>query len=695
MKVLALLLTLFCFFPHNLLARPMSTEPITVEMVIRPDSSSLVETGFPSDSLLKDGTIQWQKGLLDFQHWPLNEMETRYYEAANELGSGFSPMVNLYLELSNTELTDNNLQQSGSQSFARIIDITPKSSSYGRAFPVSYTVAPFDTNHDGANKWLQLRSIGPLLKENHTYALLVSKALLITPFQLQASQTLTALLSESEPDQSLSTLHKSFEPLRAYLKRVPEDKDDIAAALVWTTGKPADLLQQRVEQVIRNSASYLSEVKIDGVVTEQPLADKNYCVIKGNWKAPVFVHDPGPSYFTQSDIPLGPVLASQYRDVEFFIALPRAEMPDNGFPLLIYNHGTGGAASQFLVRGQVSHYNVKDYLTKKRPHTIAEEATAKGYAVASMAGFMGQEYCSEHAPWDVPDKICALLAYNIYTPLSFVANLHQMVLERTLFRRLLNQLRLSAAQHCGDQSAPEVMFSQSTQVIMGQSLGSMVAMATAATDQTPYQGVILSGAGNYGAGLPLEYAKYHGGDILSRFLFWEDPKELPDNRFHPFFAVAEEGLATASVALQAHQWIQSDRFKTHVLVVEGTYDDEVAVPMQIELLRGLSSISFGGSEPDVPEAYRILPAVLQAGGKHVGCISRNLANNNTGEKYTVAVRQYPRDKYMSGHHVLFQVPEAREQYTDFLGRIREGLSPVIGYPECFAPDMRFDGRGLL
>lgn len=71
-----------------------------------------------------------------------------------------------------------------------------------------------------------------------------------------------------------------------------------------------------------------------------------------------------------------------------------------------------------------------------------------------------------------------------------------------------------------------------------------------------------------------------------------------------------------------------------------------------------------------------MPAVLAAGGRQEMCVSENVRG------YTRAVVQYHKDDCLTGHHVAFQVPEAREQYADFLDAVLNGHSPVVGDASC-------------
>ena len=299
-----------------------------------------------------------------------------------------------------------------------------------------------------------------------------------------------------------------------------------------------------------------------------------------------------------------------------------------------------------------------------------------------MATYMGVEYCQNDAPWTMPPELCPFIAYNPATPVTMVASLYQMVLERILFRRLLNQIRLQPHQHCSDQTAPEVYFDLGIQVAMGQSLGAMVATAVAATETMPYQGLILAGAGNYGLGLPLFFSKRHIGTIQEFMMFHELPGHLESNPYHLFWSLSELGLSTANIAYHGNQRIHSETFQTHVLVILGAFDNMISVPMQEQLLRGLE-VDFAGSEPEgLPDSKRILPGIINNGGIHSPCLSNNRKNPVTGHLFTIAALQFPRDEFLSGHHAAFQIDAARHQYTGFLHHISKSIAPIVGSPEC-------------
>ena len=652
---------------------------IRVEMSLSPISNGLLDNGFPSDIYrAEDGSLQWTQWshpTVDSDRGEL--MEHWFYKTMLAGGSGFSPMMNLYIRFDQYALNDEDLcRDKTCADSVLLIDINPASKTYGTFQPLEYTInITSDPLYGGM---LQVHPVGSPLKENNTYALIVKRRLLKSPYYLAQSSALRALLHQEQSENTGEAVYDSYfpvyEPLRRFLEEKHWDIDDIAGAMVWTTGQPTQRLRALTKQVLETADEYISRDSYQLVGRVREHLHEDYCVIKGTWDVPLFLDSRGPGVLFDSNINVdadNKVVPSEFLNMPFYMALPRQAMPGNGYPLLIYNPGTAGDALQFLRRGQTSVRGDVNFALEGRSYTVADMVTEKGIAVASMAGYMSVEYCNEYSPYSSLGKACFYLAYNPVTSISMIASLYQMVLERVLFRQLLSQIRIPADM-CSDAATSTIKFDPERQAGMGQSLGSMVMTAMASVDQKPLQGIVLSGAGNYGLGLPAQFRKFHVGCLVQSVLFNESFSGLVNNPYHPMWALGELALSPANVAVH----FSVSQPDTHVLVIEGTEDEQVTTPMQIELLRGLEA-DFAGVEPkDISEEYRLLPAVLAAGGKHEQCVSENVRG------YTRAVVQYHRDEYLTGHHVAFQVPEAREQYAGFLDAVLNGRSPVVGDASC-------------
>ena len=650
---------------------------IPVQMLLDPDSPGLLDGGFPSDHLKdQDGCLKWSKWSYPQLTWPQAYlMESAFYQSVCAHHCGFSPMMNLYLRFDRAELTHKDLAlPEAFPEAVQLIDIDPDSPAYGRRHAIQYTINGSGDSLYGGQ--LEVKPTGWPLKENTTYALIVKNNLLKAPYALLQSAELGSLIG-SQPrhrlSQAMEFLYPVYEPLRMFLEETKTDAGDIVAAIVWTTGGPTSHLRELTQQVLDRADQYIK----DHVILNSIFPDngKNYCVIKGAWNAPLFVADlyePGILFDTSLNFsPEGQIVPAAERLAEFYIAIPRKPVPQTGYPLVIYNPGTSGDGLQFIRRGQTTIPGDLDFTRDDRPYTVADMLTDEGIAVASMAPYMGKEYCLWDANFTFLTSLCSLLAYNPYRPESMITTLYQMVFERLLFRRLLSQLKVPG-NLCQEAGENEIFFDDKRQALMGQSLGSMVSAGVAAVDPKPYQALVLTGAGNYGAGLPV-YFRHHGiGALVERFLFAQSSGGLTRNPFHPLWALSELALSPANLAQHINHRIHSNKLKAHVLVIEGVDDDMVTPAMQLELLRGLE-VDYAGMEPEgLADDQRLLPTILKAGGSQARCVQANR------DKYTVAVVQYPRDKYLSGHHVAFQVPEARKQYSSFLSDVMSGKVPKAG-----------------
>ena len=357
------------------------------------------------------------------------------------------------------------------------------------------------------------------------------------------------------------------------------------------------------------------------------------------------------------------------------VTIPRTPMPSTGFPLLLYNHGTGGDSSEVYTRGQVFADGRQD-----RTGGPARIVARRGWAAAGMGGHFGSEHFADYH-LGIDPELNSYLAYNFLNPVAWRSNLQQMVLEEVLFRRLLNALQIDPAL-CPDaenDSHNPLHFNTGMEALMGQSLGSYVAGMQAAVDPDPYQGLILSGAGGswlefpFGPTdpVPLQY-------VVELFGLNFSPIEHLDV-WHPVLMLTEMLVGSADNILYTDALIRHPRKSPpDILVIEGHRDHQVTDNIQRPLLMSLD-VDLAGNDQGATRRDSVLWYLQIDCGQQLGLpAAGNRDVAGYGERTDIVVRYDPGDDVeQDGHYVNFQQDAPKHQYGCFLQNLAQGRVPVI------------------
>ena len=637
--------------------------------------------GFPTD-------LRNNNNRIDVGGFPrsLQLFSLTYTHQIKQTDFGYSPAMPLYMQFGTGLEMATHVSDLAPTYFAnqiapvQVIDIDPDSPDYGTHYPLAIAMTTEADQYRPQNL-LQVRPVGKPLRENTTYAMVVLRDFASNAAEVEPNPELTALLEGRNP-WSVNPLllwtdaaraKQVYAPLAEYIAAQDLVVDDIIGATVWTTGNPSRYLKNLMANVSQWQPSAPSEW-----VLREETAD--YCVLESAWEAPVLQRGVIP-FFTGGTIKFddqGNPMVQGSRSAPIIVTIPKSEqdMPVNGFPMLHYHHGTGGLATQVFERGYTSSDGTQSY-----EGSPAQVAAQRGWATAAMAGHLGADHQEQLRLLDrvlelIPGFTLNHTTYNFLNPKAMRDNFAQMLVERALYRKLVMGLSLNEALCPGAVSnSGEFHFDPEHQAVMGQSLGSMTASASAATD-TGYSGLIATGAGNYGLGLTLYYSlgETDIGALIEDVYLNVEPGTVTSDLFHPVWAMAELMLAPANISLLTSKWLQEPEQAPpapHVMVVEGHYDEQVTLPMERPYLISLGA-DFINEELDVPESSQLLPDLQIAGYEQ---LFSPVSGNRDGR--TVAVVRYPEDGIMTGHHVTFQYPEPQHQYGCFLQDLAEDRVPTI------------------
>jgi hypothetical protein len=565
--------------------------------------------------------------------------------------------------------TDDPLQSVAPTSPILLVDIDPTSPERltRREFHVAVTTAADSVRP--ANL-LQVRSVPGLgLRFNTTYAVIVLRSLGAPGATfLGQSQAMTDLLAGNTPAGALGpALQKAYAPLLPGLHDLGIAAQDVAAATVFTTNDPTDLL---IRQVANEDAQA-------PLAPNNPITVRNayptFTALQGDFLVPQYQQGSAPFLIgggRQVVDAQGMPVAQGTADAPFQVSVPQGKMPAAGFPLYFYVHGTGGSCSEAIDRG---------------PETVLDVPSPPGTGPAAWIAPNGWATSCMAGPFS-PDRIGAAAlqgyaAYNVFNPVAMRDNFIQMVLEEVRFRKLLLNLRIDPSLCPGtDASASpdgKVRFDPANVVVAGQSLGSYVAGMLAST-LGGWKGSVLSGAGGswieflFGPTVPVNV------ETIVETLALPSGEKL--DRFHPFITVTELAIGPSDNTHYLSHVLRDPlpgHVPPHVLVVDGFKDLQVATCLQRCLLLGLG-LDFGGADPatSVDEEDSV---VIPWSGRSM--LSFPVQSNFTlasGDTRTAVFVRWAQDPVSGdGHYVAFQDAGARLQIVDFLADLSAGRAPTV------------------
>ena len=262
-----------------------------------------------------------------------------------------------------------------------LIDVDPTSSEVGKLFPTVATVPGIDDWITDVTLAVAPRP-GFVLHGKRKYAFVVMKSLKDAAGKdLVAPAALTELAGGKTPSGSQAAAAKTlYAPLWDALDKAGVSKADVVAATVFTTG---DVVADNETLADAVSAKY--QVTIDNLAlnTANAAIQDRYCELTGKVTFPQFQQGT-PPFDTQGLFQIGsdglPV-KQRDEDAPIAITIPKGEMPADGFPLVLYFHGSGGLSTAIVDRGT---WHVETDPTKCPEGTLETWANTTGCNTAGQ-----------------------------------------------------------------------------------------------------------------------------------------------------------------------------------------------------------------------------------------------------------------------------------------------------------------------
>ncbi|MEE2904474.1 MAG: hypothetical protein VYC39_19240 [Myxococcota bacterium] len=304
-----------------------------------------------------------------------------------------------------------------------------------------------------------------------------------------------SMLEDSEPEDSvLADAHAVFEPLRQFLKEDQLDQEQVAVATVYRTGNPGKLAPKIREAVRRADSPQIVEWTVCGSgdtiscnATNDPFVNPRDCSgstkfveIHAKIRHPILQKGSRPYRLPpEGTIELdntGNPIIQGYEELCVSLTIPNDRpKPANGWPVVIYGHGTGG-----------------NFTTVARTGTISDRLSRNGIAAIGFDGMMHgpRQSTTSTSPSNWKDP--GLIFFNALNPRASQANVMQGGAD------IFNLVRFAETANMSSGNIPglreNVSFNSDQIMYYGHSQGTVIAPPAIAHEPN-LKAVVLTGAG--------------------------------------------------------------------------------------------------------------------------------------------------------------------------------------------------------
>lgn len=636
---------------------------------------------FPSDVKLT------AEGKVDFAQWKIayeRKVLPLWFDASKELLEGWSPISGVFVSF-DAAIDPSSLPKDAKSSIETsvawpsvfLMDVDESSPDKGKLLPLECRFTQKAGVLTPGNLLGCMSPMGIVRRIKNRYAFVITKNLKDAQGQsVQAPEQLLKLMGGEDLKAGERTFAAApTAQAKEVILKAGLSEDDLVAINVFTTGDPKSRLR-KVNEFYRA----LPEPTLDrskGIKLIETYDD--FVVLEAYYTVPIVQEGD----FPYSAPPAGKLKLNAGGEVEqvgeqsirVFITVPRGPMPDAGYPLLVYMHGSGGVARELIDRGP-------------QPDTMtpAPAGTGPGGVVAKfgVAGFAA-DFQFHGMRFDPPDT-SGLKLYNLIdNPRATVDNFIVAANEVTLHARLMKGLTLDPKEIEPKSEAMRLLSAGADGLIrfdadrfaaMGQSMGSTIGLPALTIDREIDAG-IFSGSG----GILIEIAVTSmkpvnvGGALRLLLRYGQQPLDQFDPVLHAVQHVwdyVDPVVHAEHVFLNPHEGVPAKHAIQHSGKLDGYFTPSS---------RAAFSLALGAPlvEPLVePEALER----MAWGGQGQPVQTPLQANMPSG--VTALVVQYE-PQVLDGHNVAYQRQDAQDQYGCFIKSLSKDKAPTFKSAEQSTP----------
>jgi predicted esterase len=516
-----------------------------------------------------------------------------------------------------------------------LVDVDPDSPERGERVPLRFRFEHYAGEFIGTN-WLSVLIYpGFPLRPSTTYAAVVTRRVRATDgTDVTRDPDMDEVLAGGAGDDTVLKARMLYEPLLTWLDAPGGDeRADVVSAAVFTTQDPTWLMGRLRDIVYRDAPEpQARQIRFGGDYDDFLLYEGVYDGPNFQSGEPPYLEGGGEILFDDAGDPI----IQRMEPIRFAVSIPKqGEMPQAGWPVVLYAHGTGGSFRSFV-----------------HDHTAARMA-AQGLAVLSIDQVL-------HGPRNQNGGNVELAFFNFDNPVAARDNVRQGALDDFQLVRLARNLTI-APRHPG---AKRYELDGDRLYFMGHSQGGLTGPPFLAYEPL-IQGAVLSGAGGL-----IYYSLINKTEpvditvIIGSFI-----RDVPLDEFNPMLAMVQMFIEAADPANYARLLVREpvpgvgakDIFQSEGFI------DHYTPPPDIEAL----GVAIGAS-PVSP----ILQPVEGFTLRGLQALDPPVTDNLGGR--TAVFLQYNEVPDSDGHFVVFDVPAAQKQHAEFLGTLaREGRATLV------------------
>lgn len=658
-----------------------SSGPIHSIFVTPGSLSELSETTFldhpfPSDLRREaNGTVRFE----GFYNPTANVLVEDYIASTKNLLDGFSIASAIYVrfdgDLAEASLPVDPPASVDPSSALQLVDVDPASPEVGKRQQISWAFRAKEGLYWMKDTLAVVPAQGQPLQPKRRYALVLTrKARAANGAAVLPSKDLTEVLGESPPTARSEATRGIYGPALDQLAKIGIARTDVAQIAVFTTNDPTAELFKVTDDAKKQPPPQAKDSA--WIAAEQR---GTYDVYEGQYgpvpnyqtgKLPFVDFGDGGGFTFDQD---GKPVVQNTFDMRFSLAVPKeadCPMPAEGYPIVLYAHGTGG-----------------NYRS-----AIAESHGATSILPSLCVAVMGVDQIFHGTRPGAPDPndpnadgIIQLLFFNFANPIAARTNGRQSAIDTTVQARLFTneptRLKVPASV---SRTAKDIVFDGKRLVFFGHSQGGVNGpLFFAADDQV--RGGVLSGTGAQITVALLEKTKPSpsvAGAVKS--LLGLNTSEYANelDMFHPVINLAQTLVDAVDPLVYMRTIIREPRpgfARKSVYLTEGIgpdgEGDNYTPPHGIEI----ASVVLG--LPRQLPGVREISYATWVGLGDVTVPSGGLAGNLFGGEASGVVAQFPPVSGSDGHFVVFDVPTARKQAAYFLRNLIDDPKGKVPFPE--------------
>ncbi|MBX2865288.1 MAG: hypothetical protein KTR27_17195 [Leptolyngbyaceae cyanobacterium MAG.088] len=636
----------------GLFTKTVSTFDLSADLT---DEDSFYRLPYPFDLRLDE---LGRPDLTGFPIWDLNPVIGELKEIADD-GVGFSTVSAGYFQFNRplADLSSDEIIPADLQSSVLLMDVDPNSPERGKLYPTIASTFRQDLNYVPDS----LLAVGPapgiVLHPNRQYAYVVQTSLEdIFNRDIGTAETLQRLLADNPPEDAIeANAYEIYQPLRETLPLIGLSVDNVATATVFTTGDPVGETANLSQQVVDNYDLTIENLRLD---PDDGDSHERFWEFHATIEFPQFQQGI-PPFFSEGLFeftPEGQLVEQRQESVPIVITIPKGQdVPENGFPLMIYEHGSNGLSTQVVDRGPILEPGGEPEKGLGPAHVVAE------YGIATVSSALPLN--PERSPVDIPDAYL-----NFANLAAYRDTILQGVFEQRLLLEALENFEISNSLI--PDTDIDVSLETDSVAVLGQSLGAQFANMLGAID--PNVEVVIP-TGSPGLWPLLISETEDQADAVGLFLGTLqtlDPLYPGLQLLESAWEVVDPIVYTPYLAqrpLEGHP-VRS--------VYKPVGQGDTEVPEEVFNAMALAT----GLQQAGPIFWPEMQDSLALDGLE-GIEPYPVANNlvsDDGRPYTGAVVQYQGDGIADPHTIFSQLDEVKFQYANFLNTFFEdGVAQVL------------------